>query len=82
LKRYADEVINPGLERLDGVAIVTVNGGSRKRVLIEVSQNRLESYGLSLSRISSIIASQNLELSAGNIIENNLEYLVQVSGKF
>nr|WP_267517120.1 efflux RND transporter permease subunit [Borreliella garinii] len=82
LKRYADEVIKPGLERLDGVAIVTVNGGSRKRVLIEVSQNRLESYGLSLSRISSIVASQNLELSAGNIIENNLEYLVQVSGKF
>ncbi len=82
LKRYADEVIKPGLERLDGVAIVTVNGGSRKRVLIEVSQNRLESYGLSLSRISSIIASQNLELSAGNIIENSLEYLVQVSGKF
>lgn len=82
LKRYADEVIKPGLERLDGVAIVTVNGGSRKRVLIEASQNRLESYGLSLSRISSIIASQNLELSAGNIIENNLEYLVQVSGKF
>nr|WP_267916141.1 efflux RND transporter permease subunit [Borreliella garinii] len=82
LKRYADEVIKPGLERLDGVAIVTVNGGSRKRVLIEVSQNRLESYGLSLSKISSIIASQNLELSAGNIIENSLEYLVQVSGKF
>lgn len=40
------------------------------------------SYGLSLSRISSIIASQNLELSAGNILENNLEYLVEVSGKF
>ncbi|EEF56489.1 efflux RND transporter permease subunit [Borreliella burgdorferi] len=82
LKRYADEIIKPGLERLDGVAIVTVNGGSKKRVLIEVSQNRLESYGLSLSRISSIIASQNLELSAGNILENNLEYLVEVSGKF
>ncbi|EEF84643.1 efflux RND transporter permease subunit [Borreliella spielmanii] len=82
LKRYADEIIKPGLERLDGVAIVTVNGGSKKRVLIEVSQNRLESYGLSLSRVSSIIASQNLELSAGNILENNLEYLVQVSGKF
>ncbi len=29
LKRYADEVIKPGLERLDGVAIVTVNGGSK-----------------------------------------------------
>lgn len=82
LKRYADEIIKPGLERLDGVAIVTVNGGSKKRVLIEVSQNRLESYGLSLSKVSSIIASQNLELSAGNILENNLEYLVQVSGKF
>ncbi|WKC85083.1 efflux RND transporter permease subunit [Borreliella lusitaniae] len=82
LKRYADEIIKPGLERLDGVAIVTVDGGSKKRVLIEVSQNRLESYGLSLSRISSIIASQNFELSAGNILENNLEYLVQVSGKF
>ncbi len=29
LKRYADEIIKPGLERLDGVAIVTVNGGSK-----------------------------------------------------
>ncbi|WPM06153.1 efflux RND transporter permease subunit [Borreliella sinica] len=82
LKRYADEIVKPSLERLDGVAVVTVNGGSKKRVLIEVSQNRLESYGLSLSRISSIIASQNFELSAGNILEDNLEYLVQVSGKF
>ncbi|AWG42534.1 AcrB/AcrD/AcrF family protein [Candidatus Borreliella tachyglossi] len=82
LRRHADSIIKPKLERLNGVGLVSVSGGSDKYVLVEISQNRLESYGLTLSEIMPVISSQNFELSIGNVLENGIEYLAQVSGKF
>ncbi|AHH09805.1 Acriflavin resistance plasma membrane protein [Borrelia parkeri SLO] len=82
LKRYADNILKPRLERLNGVGRVQVIGGGDKHILIEVSQNRLEAYGLTLSEIVPFISSQNVEFSVGNMLDNDLEYQAQVSGKF
>ena len=82
LRRYAVSIVKPKLESLNGVGLVEVLGGSDRHVLIEISQNKLESYGLTLSEIAAAISSQNFEMSAGNIIDNGIEYLAQVSGKF
>ncbi|WP_182117052.1 efflux RND transporter permease subunit [Borrelia sp. A-FGy1] len=82
LRKYAVSIIKPKLESLNGVGFVDVLGGSDRNVLIEISQNKLESYGLTLSEIATTISTQNFEMSAGNIIDNGLEYLAQVSGKF
>nr|WMW27235.1 Swarming motility protein SwrC [Borrelia puertoricensis] len=82
LKRYADNVLKPKLERLNGVGRVQVIGGGDKHILIEVSQNRLEAYGLTLSEIVPFISSQNVEFSVGNMLDNDLEYQAQVSGRF
>ncbi|WP_277753104.1 efflux RND transporter permease subunit [Borrelia miyamotoi] len=82
LKRYADNIINPKLERLNGVGHVQISGGETKHVLVEVSQNRLEAYGLTLSAIASFISSHNFELSVGSLLDNNLRYQAQVSGEF
>ncbi|WP_024654114.1 efflux RND transporter permease subunit [Borrelia persica] len=82
LKRYADEILKPRLERLDGVGVVHVSGGGSKHILVEVSQNRLEAYGLNLSDIVPFISSQNVELSVGDVFDDDLKYPVQVSGNF
>ncbi|BCR20753.1 efflux RND transporter permease subunit [Borrelia miyamotoi] len=82
LKRYADNIIKPKLERLNGVGHVQISGGETKHVLVEVSQNRLEAYGLSLSAIASFISAHNFESSVGSLLDNNLRYQAQVSGKF
>ncbi|AAX16661.1 efflux RND transporter permease subunit [Borrelia hermsii DAH] len=82
LKRYADNILKPKLERLNGVGRVQVIGGGDKHILIEVSQNRLEAYGLTLSEIVPFISSQNVEFSVGNMLDSDLEYQIQVSGEF
>ncbi|WP_038443346.1 efflux RND transporter permease subunit [Borrelia anserina] len=82
LKKYADSVLKPKLERLNGVGQVKVVGGGDRHVLIEVSQNRLEAYGLTLSEIVPFVSSQNFEFSVGDILDSNLEYQTQVLGKF
>ncbi|UER67344.1 efflux RND transporter permease subunit [Borrelia sp. BU AG58] len=82
LRRYAVSIVKPRLEGLNGVGLVEVLGGSDRSILIEISQNKLESYGITLSEIAASISSQNFELSAGNVIDNGLEYLTQVPAKF
>lgn len=82
LKGYANNILRPKLERLNGVGRVQVTGDGGKHILIEVSQNRLEAYGLTLSEIVPFISSQNIEFSVGNVLDNNLKYQAQVSGKF
>ena len=82
LRKYAVSIVKSRLESLNGVGLVEVLGGSDRNILIEISQNKLEAYGLTLSEIAASISSQNFELSVGNIIDNGLEYLTQVTAKF
>ncbi|ACH94398.1 acriflavine resistance protein [Borrelia recurrentis A1] len=82
LKRYAKELLKPRLERLAGVGLVNIAGGGDKHIVVEVSQNRLEAYGLTLSDIVPFISSQNVEFSVGEILDNDLQYQVQISGNF
>ncbi|BCR21583.1 efflux RND transporter permease subunit [Borrelia sp. HM] len=82
LKRYVDNIIKPKLGRINGVGSIEVNGGETKRVLVEVSPNRLEAYGLTLSKIAPFILSQNFGFSVGKLLDNDLRYQAQVSGEF
>ena len=82
IKRYVENIIKPRLERINGVGNVEVNGGETKRVLVEISPNRLEAYGLTLLEIAPFILSQNFGLSVGSLLDNDLKYQAQVSGEF
>lgn len=62
LKKIADEQISDRLEQADGVAQASVTGGRNSIVRVELDQNRLEAFGLTLSSISSTLASQNIEV--------------------
>jgi HAE1 family hydrophobic/amphiphilic exporter-1 len=82
LLSIAQDIIQPGLEQLDGVASTTLNGGREKAVMIEVPSNVLESLGLSLSQMSSIISSQNWKSDAGVITDHGMNYTINSEGNF
>jgi hydrophobic/amphiphilic exporter-1 (mainly G- bacteria), HAE1 family len=82
LRKISEDIIKPKLEQIQGVASASVSGGRERAILVEIPQNRLEAYNLTLSQISSMLGGQNIQISAGNITEGNKEYLVQTSGEY
>ncbi|MDF2683562.1 MAG: multidrug transporter [Brevibacillus sp.] len=82
LKSFVQDQMAPSLERVNGVASVSVSGGLDREIKIVVDQSKLEQYGISLSDISQQLKSQNLDSSGGNITEGGVSYTVRSLGKF
>lgn len=82
LKSYVQDQIAPAIERVSGVASVTVSGGLDREIKIVVDQSKLEQYGVSLSDINSQLKNQNMDSSGGNITEGGVSYTVRSLGKF
>jgi len=82
LREIAENIIQPRLEQIDGVAIAAVMGGLEKIIRVEIPQNRLEAYDLNFNQIKNALLGNNLQISAGNITEGTTNYLVRSSGEF
>ncbi len=82
LRELAERIVQPRLEQVEGVAQAGVSGGRVPAVMVEVPQNRLEAYNLTLTQISQALRIQNAELSAGQIKEGNYSYIVRTAGAF
>lgn len=67
LSSYVEDIIEPRLEQVDGVASVTVVGSREKAVIIDVPRDRLDAYGLTFSGIAQTIGMQNITSSGGSI---------------
>ena len=82
LLEIAEKQIQPYLEQVEGVATSSISGGREKIIRVEISQNRLEAYELTLTQIAQILASQNMQIGAGNVSEDQLSYLVRTTGEY
>ncbi|MBO7420933.1 MAG: efflux RND transporter permease subunit, partial [Spirochaetaceae bacterium] len=79
LKTVAEDTVSPFIERVEGVASVDIQGGAAKEIRVDVSTNRLEAYGLSLSSIAAALAARNFQLSSGEITQNGIDYEIITS---
>jgi len=77
LQKIGEEFVQPQMERIKGVATASVEGGSSKILSVEVSQNRLAAYGLTLTNVATALASQNILLSGGQIVRGDTEYQIR-----
>ena len=81
--RYiAQNDIKSRLQRIDGVATVSVAGGEEEEVHVIVNMSKMESSGLSLQNISDILAEANFEYPAGVIVEGNKELVFKTNGLY
>ena len=82
LRALAVNTIQDRLEQINGVAATSVNGGREKIVRAEISQNRLEAYGLTITGIAGTLAAQNMELGAGSIEDGSKNYSIRTIGEY
>lgn len=81
-KQIAEDIIKDRLQRIDGVADVTVVGGQKREIAISVDRARLSGYGLSLNQVTNRLRGENLNQPSGRLERPEAEYNVRVLGEF
>ena len=76
-----DQVANP-LARVDGVGTVSIAGAPKREIHVYCDPNRLESYGLSVETIASIIGAENRNIPGGAFDIGSNTYALRVQGEF
>ncbi|KFZ38824.1 acriflavin resistance protein [Shewanella mangrovi] len=82
LRTYAEEELKRELESLPGVASVRLSGGLEQEVHILLNQQKLAQLNLSSDDIRARIAAENINLSAGKVVQGDREYLVRTVNQF
>lgn len=65
--------------RVPGIPLVSVEGFSKRQFQIQLTQDKLRLYGLSLQTIATRIAQQNLDLPVGEIQTAERDYQIRVN---
>ncbi|MGN0728735.1 efflux RND transporter permease subunit [Treponema sp.] len=82
LKKIAEDQVVDVLEQAQGVGEAEALGGRTQIVRVELEQNRLQAYNLTLSEVSSVLAKQNLEIGGGTITEGFMDYSIRTTGEY
>ena len=82
LQSIAEDLVVPALERINGVAQVTVNGGVSQQIAVELDPTRAAGYGLSASYVSQFLAGQNLIYPGGSLENGSKKLTVSTDAKF
>ena len=82
LRELAENDLSPRLERAPGVAAVTINGGLRRQIHIDLSKEKITALNLSVDRVVQALKQENQNLPLGQIDQGDSTYLVRSQGQF
>ncbi|ABZ83097.1 acriflavin resistance protein, putative [Heliomicrobium modesticaldum Ice1] len=78
----AKDLIKERLQKIPGVAEVTISGGQEREIQINIDRTKLERYGLSINQVIRRLDSENLNEPSGRLDRPEAEYMVRVLGQF
>ncbi len=81
MKEYIDD-LKDDLIKLPDAAKVELGGVQEERIFVEFDNAKLKEYGLSASRLQSIISSTNILSSGGQINLNDERIILEPTGNF
>ena len=82
LRELAQNDLSPRLERVAGVAAVTINGGLRRQIRVDLSREKLTALNLSPDRVIQILRTENQNIPLGEINDADRTLLLRSPGQF
>ena len=82
LRRLVEEHIQPRLERIDGVASASVNGGLEREIQININPYELAANNISILDVANLITFANIPIPGGLIEEGEKEFAVTTDSEF
>ena len=77
-----DKKIQPTLSRVEGVAQVNLIGGEEREIQVNINQQKLEGFGLSVPEIRQAVMASNLDFPTGNVKTRENTTLIRLAGKY
>ncbi|SFK15993.1 hydrophobic/amphiphilic exporter-1, HAE1 family [Halobacillus dabanensis] len=82
LQQVAEDRLVPFLERQEGVASVSVEGGQSKEVQVLVDRAQMATYGLDSQTVMQSLNASNQSASAGKIEKGQKDLQIRIDGEF
>ncbi|NQV81665.1 MAG: efflux RND transporter permease subunit [Alphaproteobacteria bacterium] len=79
---FLQDVVQDGVERVDGVAGVNVWGATDQEMRIEIDPERLARYALTVNDVVSRLRTANASITGGDVDEGKRRYVVRTEGDF
>ncbi len=82
LYKILDEQVANPLNRISGVGTVSVAGAPEREIQVNVNPAKLEAYNISLEQIAQVIATENVNVPAGDFDIGTQTYMLRLEGEF
>ena len=76
-----DEVV-PQLNHIDGIGNISLSGAPDRYVYVNIDQQKLDAYGLTLEQVGQVVQANNLNLSSGTVKMPQEQYQMQVRSEY
>ncbi len=80
--QFAEQVISPQLERVDGVANIRIRGTTRREIQVDLDRRKLQSLNMSVTEVLDALNRDNINQPAGDFDQGHLKLLVRSRGEF
>jgi hydrophobe/amphiphile efflux-1 (HAE1) family protein len=81
-RRFAEDVVQPALERVPGVGSIAVAGGEVREIRVEVDRAKLEGVSLSIAQVAQAIGGESFDVPGGRLTVGAREMSLQAEGRF
>ncbi|MGB8953553.1 MAG: efflux RND transporter permease subunit [Candidatus Aminicenantales bacterium] len=82
LKEFAEELIKPRLEQIEGIGSAEITGGVEREIQVDINPDLLSLYGFTIDQVASRINAFNQNLQGGTIRKGLFKYAIRVVGEF
>jgi len=82
LNTYADEILKPRLETINGVGEVLIGGQIKRTIRVWLNTERLQAYNLSPVDVANAFKREHVTLPAGFLGSQNREWLIKFDAEF
>ncbi|HJU64673.1 MAG TPA: efflux RND transporter permease subunit [Gemmatimonadaceae bacterium] len=82
LRTWVEDRLRPQLLTVNGVASVDISGGLVREVQVVLDQERLQSYGITVSEVIDALRAANQDVAAGRVGSTEHELVGKTIGKF
>ncbi len=81
LTALAEQVVQKGLERVNGVGRVVLGGGVTRQIQVRVDPARLTAMGLTIDQVVAALRAANVSVPVGTVSSPTAESIVRVDGR-
>jgi HAE1 family hydrophobic/amphiphilic exporter-1 len=82
LRELAENILSPRIERVAGVAAVTVGGGLRRQIHVDLSREKITALDLSVDRVVNVLRTENENIPIGEVYQGDRSLLLRSQGQY